>query len=204
MMRNFKTPLCACGRRRINGGREECSECRQEQRPLRPLCACGRRRFHTGREMCSECSPAGYAPCAVCGRPSKGDICHPCSGAIQRDERRGRVVERLRKKGVTFAEIGRRMGGISRQRVEQILRRHRSNARKAVTEALKLGRLERPAHCERCERELPVEAHHFDYNRPLDVTWLCRPCHNTVHPHHPQVRGRQMGLPVREPQGATA
>lgn len=26
-----------------------------------------------------------------------------------------------------------------------------------------------------------VEAHHFDYSRPLDVVWLCRSCHMQAH-----------------------
>lgn len=36
--------------------------------------------------------------------------------------------------------------------------------------------------CEDCgaDKELS-ERHHEDYNKPLDVTWLCRPCHLQRH-----------------------
>lgn len=76
------------------------------------------------------------------------------------------------------------MGGISRQRVEQILKRGADRARSATHNAIKSGRIVKFSICERCETEpLDIEAHHDDYTKPLDVQWLCRPCHNAVHPH---------------------
>ena len=36
------------------------------------------------------------------------------------------------------------------------------------------------APCAKCG-ELKVEAHHEDYSRPLDVTWLCQPHHKARH-----------------------
>lgn len=55
----------------------------------------------------------------------------------------------------------------------------------AVRAAVKSGALKRQA-CERCPRwqRGPVpraEAHHDDYARPLDVTWLCRRHHRERH-----------------------
>lgn len=35
--------------------------------------------------------------------------------------------------------------------------------------------------CERCNSEDNVDAHHEDYSKPLDVTWLCKPCHGIRH-----------------------
>lgn len=35
-------------------------------------------------------------------------------------------------------------------------------------------------HCSRCGRE-DAHAHHYDYNRPLDVLWLCPGCHSQEH-----------------------
>jgi hypothetical protein len=35
--------------------------------------------------------------------------------------------------------------------------------------------------CAFCGAEENLEAHHHDYTKPLDVTWLCRPCHRRFH-----------------------
>lgn len=48
-----------------------------------------------------------------------------------------------------------------------------------VQNAMRLGLLERQP-CEVCG-DPKSEAHHHDYDRPLDVTWLCRAHHRAVH-----------------------
>ena len=52
-------------------------------------------------------------------------------------------------------------------------------AHMAVAKALKNGNLERMP-CARCASEKSV-AHHEDYDKPLDVIWLCQPCHKQRH-----------------------
>jgi len=56
-------------------------------------------------------------------------------------------------------------------------------ARRLVREALKSGKLVKPTHCENCAcgKELPLHAHHSDYDKPLKVTWLCQSCHVKLH-----------------------
>jgi ribosomal protein S27AE len=51
-----------------------------------------------------------------------------------------------------------------------------SRARVAVGQALRAGVMESPARCPRCGHG-PVQAHHADYSKPLEVTWLCQRCH---------------------------
>jgi hypothetical protein len=53
----------------------------------------------------------------------------------------------------------------------------RKKAHAAVYEAVKAGHLVRPSVCSLCPRTLNIQAHHVDYSRPLDVQWLCKPCH---------------------------
>ena len=48
-----------------------------------------------------------------------------------------------------------------------------------VNNALKSGKLVKQP-CEVCGC-LEVEAHHPDYNKPLDVMWLCKKCHEEWH-----------------------
>lgn len=58
-----------------------------------------------------------------------------------------------------------------------------------VEKAVAAGRLSRPHVCESCggdgrayrDGRAPIQAHHDDYNRPLDVRWLCQPCHHEWH-----------------------
>lgn len=50
---------------------------------------------------------------------------------------------------------------------------------RAVQQAVKTGKLVRQP-CETCEAT-PAEAHHPDYSKPLEVRWLCRPCHAELH-----------------------
>jgi ribosomal protein S27AE len=54
----------------------------------------------------------------------------------------------------------------------------RYRARMAVARALKAGVLMKPEACQRCgNTPSRIEAHHADYGAPLDVEWLCKPCH---------------------------
>lgn len=58
-------------------------------------------------------------------------------------------------------------------------------AQAALRSALKKGLIQR-APCEHCgaihgEDGVIVDAHHPDYDRPMDVRWLCRLHHRRVH-----------------------
>lgn len=55
----------------------------------------------------------------------------------------------------------------------------RERARAKTRYAMRTGRLNRQP-CERCG-SLKAEAHHPDYDKPLDVKWLCRKCHSEEH-----------------------
>src|SRR5690606_38487088 len=62
-------------------------------------------------------------------------------------------------------------------------------ARRAVVYAVRTGRLVKPACCEDCHQQKPareLHGHHEDYDRPLDVAWLCAPCHMKRHRKYPE------------------
>jgi len=41
--------------------------------------------------------------------------------------------------------------------------------------------LKSPKSCELCGEDTKLHAHHHDYTKPLDVTWLCPACHHQLH-----------------------
>lgn len=47
--------------------------------------------------------------------------------------------------------------------------------------ALKNGRVVRPETCSACGEHCVPHGHHEDYMSPLDVVWLCKPCHGKRH-----------------------
>lgn len=55
----------------------------------------------------------------------------------------------------------------------------RTACHNAVTRAVRSGKLKRMP-CKRCSSEKSL-AHHESYDRPLDVMWLCQPCHKQRH-----------------------
>lgn len=57
----------------------------------------------------------------------------------------------------------------------------KARARQAVVRALKNGRLIKPTRCSLCNSEEKLDAHHADYERHLDVVWVCRTCHKKLH-----------------------
>ena len=58
---------------------------------------------------------------------------------------------------------------------------NKQNARMKVQYALLTGKIIKPNKCEKCEQIKIVEGHHFDYEKPLEVVWVCRKCHSLIH-----------------------
>lgn len=55
---------------------------------------------------------------------------------------------------------------------------HKKKAELKAHRAHKRGLLKQPARCEHCGlKTQELEKHHYDYSKPLDVLWLCVPCH---------------------------
>jgi hypothetical protein len=51
------------------------------------------------------------------------------------------------------------------------------SARYAAALGEQLGLITRPKCCSWCRRRLRLERHHWDYDEPLNVTYLCVDCH---------------------------
>ncbi len=55
------------------------------------------------------------------------------------------------------------------------------DARAKLRYAVKVGKIIKPVHCEKCDEIKKLHGHHEDYSKPLDVMWLCIRCHNERH-----------------------
>ena len=54
-------------------------------------------------------------------------------------------------------------------------------AREKLNRAVSAGIVDKPEQCAQCGKQGKVQGHHADYGRPLDVVWLCIPCHGKEH-----------------------
>jgi ribosomal protein S27AE len=82
------------------------------------------------------------------------------------DRARGKISERIKAN----TEVNRAW------RAED---KRRNIAHSRVSYAIKKGKLVRLP-CVRCGNQKSV-AHHEDYDKPLEVMWLCQPCHKQRH-----------------------
>lgn len=57
----------------------------------------------------------------------------------------------------------------------------KERARQKVRYAVWSGKLQKPERCEACSSVARLHGHHDDYEKPLDVRWLCAGCHAAVH-----------------------
>jgi len=72
-------------------------------------------------------------------------------------------------------------------------------AQNLLEQALEDGVVQRKVRCETCgdvgtfkDGRTKIQAHHPDYNKPLDVMWLCQPCHHKWHKQHKAVPRKEV------------
>ena len=129
--------------------------------------------------------------CRVCGTtsPPHGwkraeNICRTCDAANARAYYRAHAEE-CRKKAV---EYRRTHPGYEKRRLPYEERKRKRGmkllANSVLTQAVRHGRVKKPNRCESCGTVLPkkhIHGHHPDYNKPLEVRWLCVTCHGAEH-----------------------
>lgn len=57
----------------------------------------------------------------------------------------------------------------------------KTKAHHMVNNRVHRGTMVKKTECEECGSTFAIEAHHEDYSKPLDVTWLCSACHKKRH-----------------------
>jgi len=77
--------------------------------------------------------------------------------------------------------------GVGREAVNAASKRHRdanpkrAKAKSMISHAIRDGNITRPSVCEACKGTDALQGHHCDYNKPMDVMWLCVKCHTQWH-----------------------
>ncbi len=59
----------------------------------------------------------------------------------------------------------------------------KDTARNKLRDAVRRGRIKKPTHCSICRRLTEarlLHGHHEDYDKPLEVKWICVHCHNIL------------------------
>lgn len=64
---------------------------------------------------------------------------------------------------------------------QYILHPRKTNARQKLNYYVQMGRIKKPKKCQDCKQSGRIYGHHKNYNKPLDVMWLCSGCHASQH-----------------------
>lgn len=118
--------------------------------------------------------------------------------------------------GMSLGDLG-HIYGVTRQAMWDLLRRRTSmrkqqrfgkdnhfyrggaradeRAQKILENEIRYGKLNNPGKCSICNDEsrfadgrTAIQAHHDDYNKPLDIRWLCQKCHHEWHKHNKPIK----------------
>lgn len=77
------------------------------------------------------------------------------------------------------------MGIVSKRKaIESWVKKNKNKriAHNILNNALRNGQIIKSNKCQLCGCESHrLEGHHYDYNEPLNVTWLCSKCHSIFH-----------------------
>ena len=101
----------------------------------------------------------------------------------RRWQRESYEINKEKKAAYVNAYIKTEKGKEVRQKTHQAYCENNIEKRKAksiVNNRVRSGKLEKKP-CEYCGSTERIEAHHYDYSKPLDVTWFCKKHHCFAH-----------------------
>ena len=95
------------------------------------------------------------------------------------DKKRAQLPHRVRAREKYQKENLEKVNEIKKKWAKK--NRHKTNATLQVKRAIEKGALVRSEYCDNCKNTAYTEGHHHDYNKLLEVIWLCKKCHTDVH-----------------------
>ena len=72
----------------------------------------------------------------------------------------------------------------------------RQQCRSITNGLIETGKIPRGTVCEKCGTDKKIHCHHNDYTDPENISWLCRPCHVTL---HGKLKRKGDGIPMDKP-----
>ena len=99
---------------------------------------------------------------------------------------------KTREPNLKHGMLRRNLSGKQKAKNKRNLYPKQVKARELLNYHLKKGNLIKPNYCSNCgvQKEVKeIESHHKDYNKPLEVIWLCNYCHREVHKLDPHSYG---------------
>jgi hypothetical protein len=96
----------------------------------------------------------------------------------QRNIEKCRTKERLWKRKFRLLNPGRAREIDRNNRIKYSVKK---SATSKLHSAILCGRIIKPNKCTRCPSTVNIQGHHPDYDKPLDVIWLCAICHKLEH-----------------------
>lgn len=109
-----------------------------------------------------------------------------CKECTKKDvaEHRAANIERIREYD---RNRGNRQGyAYTKEWRERFPKKYR--AHRMVGYKVSSGQIVKPDVCESCAKPGYIEGHHDDYDKPLEVRWLCAPCHKQWHTEHGEAK----------------
>lgn len=140
------------------------------------------------------------------GSHARRGTCKACMQSRKARAQRRQAYHEARENG----SVDRRGSYTERNRQRYIEKRRqrertlKGRAAAAVRGAVRSGKLVKPDACEKCGEISPLQGHHDDYSKPLEVEWLCAFCHGKQHrPAAVKARRHGDGLSASGPESGT-
>lgn len=132
---------------------------------------------------CREAKPLGEFHRRKLSRDGRRSQCKECTRRTHKAENerwRRNNPEKVKEASRSWRERNR---GKARAHSQHQRERHPEKfaARQALNKAVQRGEIQRPDCCESCGGERRIQGHHADYDKPLEVEWLCENCHREGH-----------------------
>lgn len=92
-------------------------------------------------------------------------------------------IEKMREQGRERTKRHLEKPEVRKQRIKYMSEWKKANwekytAHQIVRRAVKSGKINKPEECQICKKKSDrIEGHHEDYNKPLEVIWMCSYCH---------------------------